>query len=106
MVRNEAEPTFARRQLGRRLRYLREDTGRSADDLISAHVMSRTKLWRIESGRCPIKAGDVLALTRLYGAAPAVVDELLALAETIEGSGYLEDYGTAVPESFGLYAEL
>lgn len=106
MVSNGVGPTFARRQLGLRLRYLREDTGRTAEDLISAHVMSRTKLWRIESGRVAVKAGDVLALTRLYGTASGVVDELLALAEATHGSGYLEDYGTAVPEWVGLYAEL
>ena len=102
----EIRPTLVRRQLGRRLRRLREQSGRTMEDVITSGVVSRSKLWRLEAGRCAVKPGDVLVLTRLYGTEPAVVDELLALTEATKGSGYLENYGTAVPESVGLYAEL
>lgn len=102
----QIRPTLVRRQLGRRLRRLREQAGRTMEDVITSGVASRSKLWRLEAGRGAVKPGDVLMLTRLYGTEPMVVDELLALTEATKGTGYLENYGTAVPESVGIYAEL
>src|SRR6266511_2976052 len=59
-------PTVVRRQLGRRLRRLREAAGKTERDLEEANLVSRAKLWRIESGRTPVKvsrrSGPVLAL--------------------------------------------
>src|SRR6266511_2977723 len=52
-------PTVVRRQLGRRLRRLREAAGKTERDLEEANLVSRAKLWRIESGRTPVKVPDV-----------------------------------------------
>ncbi|HZG90623.1 MAG TPA: helix-turn-helix transcriptional regulator [Pseudonocardia sp.] len=98
--------TLARRQLGRRLRRVREAAGKSIEDVVFAGVVSRTKLWRIEHGRTAVKTGDVLALTRLYGTEPTEVDALVPLVEATKSSGLIEDYGAAVPQGLGLYAEL
>src|SRR5258708_3539282 len=100
------QPTLVRRQLGRRLRRLREQTGHTMEDVIYMQLASRTKLWRIEAGRGSVKTGDVLALTRLYGTPPSEVEELLMLAEATRSTGYTEDFGGVASPSFGLYSEL
>jgi transcriptional regulator with XRE-family HTH domain len=106
MVSPHDQPTLVRRQLGRRLRRLREESGHAMEDVIHAHIASRTKLWKIESGRGSVKAGDVLALTRLYRTPPQEVEQLLLLAEATRSTGYTEDFGGAVRQSLGLYREL
>lgn len=102
----EGSSTLVRRQLGRRLRRLREGGGKTIEDVIAANVVSRTKLWRIESGRTVVKQGDVLALVRLYGGDLTDVGDLLTLADATKATGYLEEFGAAVPESLGIYADL
>jgi transcriptional regulator with XRE-family HTH domain len=106
MVTPDRRPSVVRRQLGRRLRRLRETSGRTVEDVTVTGVASRTKMWRIEAGRAPVRVGDVLALARLYEAENAVVDELVRLAEASRGSGYAEDFKADVRESVRLYADL
>jgi transcriptional regulator with XRE-family HTH domain len=98
--------TVVRRQLGRRLRYLRESAGKRHEDVTEAQIASRSKMWKIETGRVPVSQGDILALTRLYGAAPAVVDELLALAAASRNTGFLESHGSSVPDWVGIFSDL
>jgi transcriptional regulator with XRE-family HTH domain len=98
--------TVVRRQLGRRLRRLREEAGKSHEDVAEAQIASRTKMWRIEQGRTSVKQGDVLALARLYDLGGPVTDELLLLASGTRDEGWWEDYGSSVPEWVGLYAGL
>lgn len=104
--RTDGGSSVVRRQLGRRLRRLREEAGKSHEDVAEAQVASRTKMWKIEVGRTAVKQGDVLALARLYGVDAAVTDELVLLASATRASGFQEDYGSSVPEWVGLYADL
>jgi transcriptional regulator with XRE-family HTH domain len=80
MTSTQGGSTVARRQLGRRLRRLREAAGRTLEDVSTAQLASRSKLWKIETGRIKVKQGDVLALSRFYRAGGPETDELLALA--------------------------
>ena len=98
--------SLVRRQLGRRLRMHREEAGKNQDDVVEANVAGRTKIWQIETGKIAVRAGDVMALARLYGISTAETDDLLALAEATRSTGYIEDFGAGVPESIGLYADL
>jgi transcriptional regulator with XRE-family HTH domain len=98
--------TVVRRQLGRRLRRLREEAAKSHEDVAESGIASRTKMWRIEQGRVAIKQGDILALARLYGLSNVLTDELLLLAAATREQGFWEDYGSSVPEWVGLYAGL
>lgn len=102
----EGNTTLVRRQLGRRLKSLREAAGKSIEDVIGMKVVSRSKLWRIEAGRSVVRQGDVLTLVRLYGGDLTKVDDLLALADATKASGFQEDYGSSVPEWVGLYGDL
>jgi len=97
-------PTVVRRQLGRRLRRLREVAGKTEKDLVEANLLSRAKLHRIESGRTPIKVSDVRAMCWMYGVDQATIEVLVALAVGTNGQGWQEDYG--VPGWFSLYIGL
>jgi transcriptional regulator with XRE-family HTH domain len=57
-------PTLVRRQLGRRLRALREAARKTAADV--EYVASRSKLWRIEEGKSPVRVADARELARIY----------------------------------------
>ncbi|TMM41862.1 MAG: helix-turn-helix domain-containing protein [Actinobacteria bacterium] len=72
--------TVVRRQLGVRLRRLRNAAGKTERDVEEASLASRTKLWKIETGKAPVKVADVRALCWLYGADMATTDALAKLA--------------------------
>lgn len=80
--------TVVRRQLGRRLRRLREQAGKTTADVEAAKLASTVKLWRIETGKVPVKIADVRALCWLYGADPASTDALATLAEGTVGQDW------------------
>ena len=98
--------TVVRRQLGRRLHQLREAARITERDVEKARFASRTKLWRIETGRTPVKVADVLALCGLYGADKATTTALTTLATGTNQHGWWEDFGDAVPTWFNLYVGL
>ncbi|MEN3307812.1 MAG: hypothetical protein V7603_4014 [Micromonosporaceae bacterium] len=95
--------TVVRRQLGRRLRRLRDAAGKTAQDVDEAGLASEVKLWRIESGKTAVRIADVRALCWLYGADGPETDALAALAVGTSAQGWWED---SVPGWFGLYVGL
>jgi Domain of unknown function (DUF5753)/Helix-turn-helix domain len=99
-------PTVVRRQLGRTLRCLRVDAGKTHADVEAARIASPAKMWRIESGKTTVKPGDVWALARLYDLPSDVADVLAALASGTWDDGWWEENDGAVPEWLGLYAGL
>jgi transcriptional regulator with XRE-family HTH domain len=98
--------TVVRRQLGRRLRRLREVAGKTIDDVEAAKVASASKVWRIESGRSPVKIGDIRALCWLYKADEQTTDALAALAAGTNVQDWWEDYGDVMNPGVGLYIGL
>lgn len=98
--------TVVRRQLGRRLRRLRETAGKTDRDVEEASLASRTKLWRIETGKTPVKVADVRALCWLYGADDAQTSTLASLAAGTAEHGWWEDYGDVVPVWRQLFVSL
>jgi transcriptional regulator with XRE-family HTH domain len=98
--------TVVRRQLGRRLRKLREAAGKTEKDVQEANLASRTKLWRIEAGKVGVRTADVRALCWLYRADQATTDALAQLAAGTATRGWWEDYGEVLPDWFGLYVGL
>jgi transcriptional regulator with XRE-family HTH domain len=99
-------PTVVRRQLGRRLQRLREAAGRTAVEVETARIASRTKVWRIEAGKVPVKVPDVWALCRFYGVDEAETEALSTLAVGTSEQGWWEDYADVVPDWFKLYVGL
>ena len=93
-----------RRSLGRRLKALRGEAGKTYADV--AQVGSRQKIIRIERGEGPFKSPDVRELCRLYGVSPAETEELAALALRTKEERIWEDYTDLLPGSFGTLVDL
>jgi transcriptional regulator with XRE-family HTH domain len=100
-------PTVVRRQLGSRLRRLREEAGQTINSVASAKVFSTSKMIRIEGGKIEVKAGDVWTLCRFYGVTdPAVIDALAELADGTGERGWWEDNEDRVAGWLALYLGL
>jgi hypothetical protein len=98
--------TVPRRQLGRHLRQLREETGTTVRATVAEMEWSAQKLWRIETGKGPVRVMDVKNLCELYGADQRTTEALMALAKETKNRGWWHTYGKTVPEWFELYVGL
>jgi hypothetical protein len=98
--------TVPRRQLGRYLRELREEAQVTVKVASEELEWSAPKIWRIESGATSMRALDVEAMCRLYGATPEVTTALMGLARETKARGWWHAYGDAVPTWFELYVGL
>lgn len=100
-------PTVVRRQLGNRLRKLREDAGQTISAVAGSKVFSTSKMIRMEGGKIEVKAGDVWTLCRFYKITDsATIDALAALADGTGERGWWEAYGDRIPDWFALYLGL
>ncbi|TLG04186.1 helix-turn-helix domain-containing protein [Nocardia cyriacigeorgica] len=101
------DSTFARRQIGKQLRYLRETSGVSVDAVKKALGVSTQTIWRMETGQ-PTKIGrlHIKELCRLYGASESTTLVLLELLEGASRKSWWHAYGDAVPRHFDLYLGL
>jgi hypothetical protein len=102
----DAGSTVPRRQLGRYLRQLREAVPLTVKGAAESLEWSPVKIWRIESGQTGMRALDVEAMCRVYGAENDVAEALTALARETKAKGWWHSYGNAVPEWFELYVGL
>jgi len=99
-------PMLVRRQLGRRLRELRERARKTHADAETAGLGHRSTLWRIEGGRSRANPATVRALCWLYGADDATTDSLYAMSRHCQQAGWWEEYGNDLPAWFTLYVGL
>ncbi|TLF73149.1 helix-turn-helix domain-containing protein [Nocardia cyriacigeorgica] len=101
------DSTFARRQIGKQLRYLRETSGVSVDAAKKALGVSTQTIWRLETGQ-PTKIGrlHIKELCRLYGAPDETTQILLELLEGAARKSWWHAFGDAVPRHFDLYLGL
>lgn len=104
-VRPRGSSTMVRRQLGRKLRALREACGKTRDDVVSTRLMSHGKLEMIEYGRSMVRPGDVFELCTLYGAPGDVTDALRELASATTQEGWWHDFGK-VGRQFQVFLDL
>ncbi|ASW53833.1 helix-turn-helix transcriptional regulator [Plantactinospora sp. KBS50] len=102
----DAGSTVPRRQLGRRLRQLREDAGITVKAAADALEWSTPKLWRIEGGMVSMRSLDVEAMCRVYAAPRTVTDELMTLAKQTRTRGWWHAYADVIPGWFELYVGL
>lgn len=97
--------TIPRRQLGRQLRLLRQESGLSIEHAARLIKKGATTIQRLEKGEQQnVKAADIEALCGLYEA-DAQIERLKALAEEANSSGHgqLHRYQDATADDFGLY---
>ena len=98
--------TVPHRQLGRRLRELRNQARLTVRAAASTLEWSEAKLWRIETGRTSLRGLDVEAMCRVYGAPQRLAEGLMALAKETRAGGWWHSYGDALLEGFDLYRGL
>lgn len=106
MVMARASSTVTRRQLGRKLRQLREQAGKTEADVEAARLVSRSKLWRIETGKSSVRVADARALCWLYGADNQTTDALATLAFGTAEPGWWDEYATGGSGQLRLYVGL
>jgi len=105
-VASDPGSTVPRRQLGRFLRQLREEAQITVKLAAEELEWSAPKIWRIESGATSMRALDVEAMCRVYGAPADVTEALKGLARETKAKGWWHSYGEAIPAWFELYVGL
>lgn len=98
--------TVPRRQLGRYLRQLREEARVTVKLAAEELEWSAPKIWRIEGGATSMRALDVEAMCRLYGADADTTQALMGLAKETKAKGWWHSYGDSIPAWFELYVGL
>jgi transcriptional regulator with XRE-family HTH domain len=94
--------TVPRRELGRRLRRLREKAGITIADAAKELETSSPRIWRIEKGENPMRSGEVRLMCELYGADKEATTALMALAKETKAPEWWRVYGDAIPRGLDL----
>lgn len=74
-------PTVRQRELGKRLRTLRNERNLTIEDVAEKLLISATKISRLETGTRPPNPRDVRDLCRHYGLDDSATNELMSLAQ-------------------------
>ncbi len=98
--------TMPRRQLGRRLRDLRNRARMTTRVAAQRLEWSEAKIWRIETGQTSLRGLDVEAMCKIYGAPAELVAPLTALARETKARGWWTEYGDVIAEGFEVYIGL
>lgn len=98
--------TVPRRQLGRYLRDLRNQSRLTVRGAAQRLEWSEAKIWRIETGQTSLRSLDVETMCRIYGAEPELAEALMGLAKETKARGWWLSYGDVIPEYFDVYIGL
>lgn len=93
-------PTVRRRRLAAELRRLREQDGRTGDEVAAAIDWSPSKISRYELARSGLKPAEVEKLLDQYGVVGRHREQLLELANEATRKGWWEDYADAVQAEY------
>jgi transcriptional regulator with XRE-family HTH domain len=93
-------------RLGRELARLREQSGLKTDRIAELTGCSRSKIYRIETGKSPVRGVDVEQLCKLYKAPARLTKALVALARETTKDGWWHAYGDVIPEWFDVFLGL
>jgi len=85
-------PTVRQRELGKRLRVLRNRHGLTVEDVAEKLLCSATKISRLETGARPPSLRDVRDLCNLYGVGESESAELMSLARGAREPGWWAKY--------------
>ncbi|GAA2801169.1 helix-turn-helix transcriptional regulator [Saccharopolyspora taberi] len=99
-------PTIRRRQLGRELRRLRAEAGRSSREVAEWLEVSQATVSKVENGKQAPKVAHVRLLTQLYGVRSPESEAILRLAREANQRGWWTAYGDSVPDWFRDYVGL
>jgi transcriptional regulator with XRE-family HTH domain len=99
---DKASSTVQRRELGHRLRELRQSLGLTLDQVAVELMCSATKLSRIESGSRRASLRDVRDLCTVYQVPDDERDRLMELARESRSPGWWEDFDLPYRTYIGL----
>jgi transcriptional regulator with XRE-family HTH domain len=102
----ETGSTVPRRQLGRYLRQLRDQSGTTLQAAAETLEWSRARMYRIEAGSVSLRTHDVQLMCGLYQAPSDLTEVLVGLARETKTRGWWHAYGDVVPAWFELYVGL
>jgi transcriptional regulator with XRE-family HTH domain len=106
MAAGTTSSTLVRRQLGRRLRALREAAGKTREDVAATRLLSRSKLEMIEHGRVRVRPADVRELGLLYGADPDDIEIMREMALATDQQSYWQEFSDHFVKGFETYLDL
>lgn len=87
-----ASPTVRQRELGTRLRQLRNDLGLTVDEVAEKLLCSATKISRVETGARRPTLRDVRDLCSIYGVSEPGTADLMELARKAREQGWWNEY--------------
>lgn len=97
-------PVMPRRRLGTELRRLREDSGRTLEDVADELLISTSKLSRLENGQGSPQLRDVRDLIRLYGIEDSpLANRLTRWVGSARKQGWWADYASAMDRGLDGY---
>ena len=99
-------PTVPQRALANALERHREAAGLSREEVSSRLEWSAMKVWRIETSRVTVSAGDVRELALLYRLDGARTEALVELARQARRPGWWKGMSQSLPEGFSVHLEL
>jgi transcriptional regulator with XRE-family HTH domain len=100
----KARPTARDRQVGTRLRVLREERGVSLSQLTQASGMSEATLSRMETGKRVITTEEVAMITTALNAPISVRNDLIDFLKSGDRGGWWDRPLPGVPKEMGLLA--
>jgi transcriptional regulator with XRE-family HTH domain len=106
MEAHMAGPTIRRRQLGRRLRSIREAANQTPKEAAKWIRVTESTLSRVETGKVAPKLAHIRGLCQLYGIESPDSDALLRMAREANQTGWWVAYGDTVPNWFRDYIGL
>ncbi|MBN6035277.1 helix-turn-helix transcriptional regulator [Amycolatopsis sp. 195334CR] len=91
-------PVIPRRRIAEHLRRLREEAGRTLEEVASELLISTSKLSRLENAQGSPQSRDVRDLIRLYGIeGTELADKLMRWARNAGKQGWWADYSQTLP---------
>src|ERR1700761_4820940 len=85
-------PTVRQRQLGMRLRSIRNDLGLNVEDVAAELLCSPSKISRLETASRAPNLRDIRDLSKVYNLDDATANELMDLARKAKETGWWNRY--------------
>ena len=96
-------PTVRLRRLAAELRRLRADAGYSREQVEELTGVNEGTLYRLETARARPQRRTLVALLDLYHVDDPLRADLIDIARTADGQGWLRPYHSELPEEYAAY---
>ena len=101
--RGAKPPTVRLRRLAAELRRLRADAGYSREQVEEQTGVNEGTLYRLETARARPQRRTLVALLDLYHVDEPLRADLIDIARTADGQGWLRSYHSELPEEYAAY---